>query len=62
MLRTTGWIFLLGSLLGATGEILAGLFLGESLGLFHIVGGGLILAGLLLATRVKRPVFRRAED
>lgn len=43
-------------------SILAGLFLGESLGVFHIVGGGLILVGLLLATRVKRPAFRRAGD
>ena len=43
-------------------SVLAGLFLGESLGLFHIVGGGLILVGLLLATRVKRPAFRKADD
>lgn len=32
-------------------SILAGLFLNERLGLFHIVGGLLILTGLLLATR-----------
>lgn len=38
-------------------SVLAGVFLGESLGVFHIVGGALILAGLLLATRVKRPAF-----
>ncbi|MCG7200135.1 DMT family transporter [Marinobacter pelagius] len=43
-------------------SILAGLFLGESLGVFHLVGGGLILVGLLLATRVKRPAFHRAGD
>lgn len=39
-------------------SVLAGLFLGESLGVFHLVGGGLILVGLLLATRVKRPAFQ----
>lgn len=32
-------------------SILAGLFLNERLGLFHVAGGLLILAGLLLATR-----------
>ncbi len=32
-------------------SILAGVFLGERLGMFHIVGGLLILAGLFLATR-----------
>jgi len=32
-------------------SVLAGVFLGERLGLFHIVGGVLILAGLFLATR-----------
>ncbi|RBW49237.1 DMT family transporter [Marinobacter sp. F3R11] len=32
-------------------SILASIFLGESLGLFHIIGGAFILAGLLLATR-----------
>ncbi|MDX1598082.1 MAG: DMT family transporter, partial [Marinobacter sp.] len=32
-------------------SILAGFFLGERLGIFHIVGGVLILAGLFLATR-----------
>ncbi|MFL1456672.1 DMT family transporter [Marinobacter sp. GN3S48] len=32
-------------------SILAGVFLGERLGLFHIIGGLLILAGLFLATR-----------
>lgn len=36
--------------------ILAGIFLGESLNWFHLGGGGLILAGLILATRVGRPV------
>lgn len=35
-------------------SILATVFLGESLGLFHIIGGALILAGLLLATRTGR--------
>lgn len=37
-------------------SILASVFLGESLGLFHITGGLLILIGLLLATRAGRPV------
>ncbi|MGM0768439.1 MAG: DMT family transporter [Pseudomonadota bacterium] len=34
-------------------SVLAGLFLGERLGLFHVVGGLLILAGLYLATRAR---------
>ncbi len=33
-------------------SILAIIFLGESLGLYHVIGGLLILAGLILATRV----------
>lgn len=36
------------------GSILAMIFLGESLGIFHFIGGALILAGLLLATRAGR--------
>lgn len=32
-------------------SVLAGVFLGERLGSFHLIGGGLILAGLILATR-----------
>jgi drug/metabolite transporter (DMT)-like permease len=36
-------------------SILAIIFLGESLSPFHVIGGLLILAGLLLATRVGRP-------
>lgn len=32
-------------------SIMAGIFLGERLGLFHVIGGLLILAGLFLATR-----------
>lgn len=36
-------------------SVLAGMFLDESLGLFHVIGGGLILAGLLLATRTGQP-------
>lgn len=36
-------------------SVLAGIFLDESLGLFHVIGGGLILAGLLLATRTGQP-------
>ncbi|OZC36210.1 EamA family transporter [Marinobacter vinifirmus] len=41
-------------------SILAILFLGETLGLFHLFGALLILAGLLLATRVVRrsPVYQ----
>lgn len=35
---------------------LAGVFLGERLGQFHLIGGGLILIGLLLATRARRTV------
>lgn len=35
-------------------SVLATVFLGESLGLFHVVGALLILAGLLLATRTGR--------
>ena len=35
-------------------SILASIFLGESLGLFHVIGGAFILAGLLLATRAGR--------
>ncbi|PSF09668.1 EamA family transporter [Marinobacter halophilus] len=35
-------------------SILAGIFLRESLGVFHVIGGGLILAGLILATRTGR--------
>ncbi|MEQ9544469.1 MAG: DMT family transporter [Marinobacter sp.] len=38
-------------------SILAGMFLGEHLGMFHIVGGLLILAGLFLATH-KTPARR----
>ncbi|MHA7809049.1 MAG: DMT family transporter [Marinobacter adhaerens] len=34
-------------------SILAGIFLAESLGLFHIIGGVLILAGLVLATQTR---------
>ena len=37
-------------------SILASAFLGESLGLFHIIGGAFILAGLLLATRAGQKV------
>ncbi|GGE62604.1 hypothetical protein GCM10011533_13840 [Streptosporangium jomthongense] len=36
--------------------ILASIFLGESLGQFHIIGGMLILVGLVLATRAGRPI------
>ncbi|GHD49649.1 EamA domain-containing membrane protein RarD [Marinobacter persicus] len=36
-------------------SILAGIFLGEALGVAHVVGGVLILVGLLLATRAGRP-------
>lgn len=41
-------------------SVLASVFLGESLGLFHIIGGVLILAGLLLATRAgqKKPLYQ----
>ena len=35
-------------------SVMAGIFLGERLGLFHVVGGLLILAGLILATRSRR--------
>ncbi len=35
-------------------SILAGIFLGETLGRFHVIGGLLILAGLILATRAGR--------
>jgi drug/metabolite transporter (DMT)-like permease len=35
-------------------SILASIFLAESLGLFHIIGGILILAGLALATQTRR--------
>lgn len=35
-------------------SILAGMFLHESLGMFHVIGGALILAGLILATRTGR--------
>ena len=34
-------------------SILAGIFLAESLGLFHIIGAVLILAGLVLATQTR---------
>jgi drug/metabolite transporter (DMT)-like permease len=33
------------------GALLAGFFLGESLSLFHLVGGALILVGLIMTTR-----------
>lgn len=40
-------------------SVLAGIFLEESLGVYHIVGGLLILAGLLLATQTgKRASYR----
>jgi drug/metabolite transporter (DMT)-like permease len=35
-------------------SVLAGVFLGERLGVFHLIGGGLILAGLVLATRSRK--------
>jgi drug/metabolite transporter (DMT)-like permease len=35
-------------------SVLAGIFLGERLGPPHLIGGGLILAGLLLATRSRK--------
>jgi len=35
-------------------SVLAGIFLGERLGPPHLLGGGLILAGLLLATRSRK--------
>jgi drug/metabolite transporter (DMT)-like permease len=35
-------------------SILASIFLAESLGLFHIIGGALILAGLVLATQTRK--------
>jgi drug/metabolite transporter (DMT)-like permease len=35
-------------------SILAIIFLGESLSLFHLMGGLLILTGLILATRSRR--------
>lgn len=43
--------------------ILASIFLGESLGVFHVIGGALILAGLLLATRAgqRTPVYRQSS-
>lgn len=44
-------------------SVLAGVFLGESLGVFHIIGGLLILAGLLLATQTgKRAHYRIKEQ
>ncbi|KAA1172783.1 DMT family transporter [Marinobacter salinexigens] len=36
-------------------SVLAWAFLGERIGLFHVIGGLLILTGLLLATRAGRP-------
>lgn len=36
--------------------VMAGIFLGERLSLFHLVGGLLILAGLFLATRFHKPL------
>ncbi|QSP95445.1 DMT family transporter [Marinobacter salinisoli] len=43
--------------------VLASVFLNESLGLFHVLGGVLILTGLVLATRVGRraPAYLRSE-
>jgi len=35
-------------------SVLAGVFMGERLGVFHLIGGGLILAGLVLATRSRK--------
>lgn len=35
-------------------SVLAGIFLGERLGPFHLIGGALILAGLVLATRSRK--------
>ena len=42
-------------------SVLAGIFLKEVLGLFHVIGGVLILAGLILATRAGRqaPIHRK---
>ena len=34
-------------------SILAGIFLAETLGMFHVIGGVLILAGLVLATQTR---------
>ncbi|MEC7378273.1 MAG: EamA family transporter, partial [Pseudomonadota bacterium] len=42
-------------------SILASVFLGESLGLFHVIGGLLILAGLLLATQTGRRAHYRPQ-
>jgi drug/metabolite transporter (DMT)-like permease len=43
-------------------SVLAGIFLEESLGMFHVTGGLLILAGLLLATQTgKRANYRIKE-
>ncbi|MDK9556122.1 DMT family transporter [Marinobacter sp. M216] len=43
-------------------SVLAGIFLKESLGLFHVVGGLLILAGLVLATRAGRQAAAYRES
>ncbi|MBW0147957.1 DMT family transporter [Marinobacter arenosus] len=43
-------------------SVLAGIFLEESLGLFHVVGGLLILAGLVLATRAGRQATTYRES
>ena len=39
-------------------SVLAVVFLGENLSLFHLVGGLLILGGLILATRTGRRLSR----
>lgn len=44
-------------------SVLAGIFLDESLGVYHIIGGLLILAGLLLATQTgKRSSYRSSSQ
>ncbi|WP_323133318.1 DMT family transporter [Marinobacter sp. F3R08] len=44
-------------------SILAGIFLAESLGLFHVIGGLLILVGLVLATQVRtKPHYPTSEQ
>lgn len=42
--------------------LIAMAFLGEQIALFHFVGGVLVLAGVIMAQTLTRPLRRASED